>query len=75
LENQKITAGADLLERHDVKPGTIPERLWRRLYFRIGHRLTQRTQAVVSRLQSAAADRLHMANDRTVAQKSHWNKK
>jgi hypothetical protein len=28
----KITAGADLLERHDVKPGTIPERLWRRLY-------------------------------------------
>jgi dihydropteroate synthase len=28
----KILAGADLLERHDVKPGTIPERLWRRLY-------------------------------------------
>jgi hypothetical protein len=28
----KITAGADLLERHDVKPGIIPERLWRRLY-------------------------------------------
>jgi hypothetical protein len=30
----KITAGADLLERHDVRPGTIPERLWRRLYIR-----------------------------------------
>jgi hypothetical protein len=28
----KITVGADLLERHDVKPGIIPERLWRRLY-------------------------------------------
>jgi dihydropteroate synthase len=28
----KILAGADLLGRHDVKPGTIPERLWRRLY-------------------------------------------
>jgi hypothetical protein len=28
----KILAGADLLERHDVKPGIIPERLWRRLY-------------------------------------------
>jgi hypothetical protein len=25
----KITAGADLLERYDVKPGTIPEHLWR----------------------------------------------
>jgi hypothetical protein len=30
----KITAGADLLERYDVKPGTIPERLWRWLYIR-----------------------------------------
>jgi hypothetical protein len=28
----KITAGADLLERYDVKPGTIPERLWRWFY-------------------------------------------
>jgi xanthine dehydrogenase YagT iron-sulfur-binding subunit len=28
----KILAGADLLGRHDVKPGIIPERLWRRLY-------------------------------------------
>jgi hypothetical protein len=28
----KITAGADLLEVHDVKPGNIPERLWRSLY-------------------------------------------
>jgi hypothetical protein len=31
----KITAGTDLLERHDVKPGIIPERLWR------GRRLTE----------------------------------
>jgi hypothetical protein len=28
----KIMAGADPLGRHDVKPGIIPERLWRRLY-------------------------------------------
>jgi hypothetical protein len=28
----KITAGADLLQRHDVKTGIIPERLWWRLY-------------------------------------------
>jgi hypothetical protein len=27
----KILAGADLLEQHDVKPGTIPERQWRRI--------------------------------------------
>jgi hypothetical protein len=27
----KISAGGDLLERHDVKPGIIPEHLWRRL--------------------------------------------
>jgi hypothetical protein len=30
----KILAGADLLQRHDVKPGVIPERLWRKLYIR-----------------------------------------
>jgi hypothetical protein len=30
----KIMAGADLLKRHDVKPGIIPERVWRRLYIR-----------------------------------------
>jgi hypothetical protein len=29
-------AGADLLERHDVKPGIIPERLWKLLYLQ-GH--------------------------------------
>jgi hypothetical protein len=28
----KITAGADLLGRHDVKPGIIPERVWKKLY-------------------------------------------
>jgi hypothetical protein len=28
----KILAGADLLGRHDVKPGIIPEHQWRRLY-------------------------------------------
>jgi hypothetical protein len=31
LEN---LGGADLLQRHDVKPGIIPERLWRKLYIR-----------------------------------------
>jgi hypothetical protein len=30
----KILAGADLLGRHDVKPGIIPARLWRKLYMR-----------------------------------------
>jgi hypothetical protein len=30
----KILAGEDLLQRHDVKPGIIPERLWRKLYIR-----------------------------------------
>jgi hypothetical protein len=28
----KITARRTCLERHDVKPGIIPERLWWRLY-------------------------------------------
>jgi hypothetical protein len=31
LEN---LGGADLLQRHDVKAGVIPERLWRKLYIR-----------------------------------------
>jgi hypothetical protein len=30
----KVRAVADLANRHDVKPGIIPERLWRRLYIR-----------------------------------------
>jgi hypothetical protein len=30
----KVRAAADLANRHDVKPGIIPERLWRRLYIR-----------------------------------------
>jgi hypothetical protein len=28
----KAEAVADLANRHDVRPGIIPERLWRRLY-------------------------------------------
>jgi hypothetical protein len=30
----KILAGADLLQRHHVKPGIITGRLWRKLYIR-----------------------------------------
>jgi hypothetical protein len=30
----KITAGAVLLERHDVKPGIIPERVWKKVLYR-----------------------------------------
>jgi hypothetical protein len=30
----KVRAAANLANRHDVKPGIIPERLWRRLYIR-----------------------------------------
>jgi hypothetical protein len=28
----KLAAVANLTNRHDIKAGTIPERLWRRLY-------------------------------------------
>jgi hypothetical protein len=28
----KLAAVADLASRHDVNPGTIPERLWKKLY-------------------------------------------
>jgi hypothetical protein len=28
----KLAAVAGLASRHDVKPGTIPERLWKKLY-------------------------------------------
>jgi hypothetical protein len=34
----KLRAAADLANRHDVKPGIIPERLWRRLYNGGSHR-------------------------------------
>jgi hypothetical protein len=30
----KTATLADLANRHDVKPGIVPERLWRRLYIR-----------------------------------------
>jgi hypothetical protein len=30
----KSTAGADLLDRHDVEPGIVPERPWRNFYIR-----------------------------------------
>jgi hypothetical protein len=55
----KITAGADLLERHDVKPGTIPERLWRRLYIQGRSPHDAANQAAVSAYNARpAADRL-----------------
>jgi hypothetical protein len=44
----RITAGADLLQRHDVKPGIIPERLWRKLYIRGMTPQKAADQAVVS---------------------------
>jgi hypothetical protein len=50
---------ADLLERHDVKPGIIPERLWRKLY--IEGRTPQKAadQAAVSAYNTMSpADRL-----------------
>jgi hypothetical protein len=55
----KILAGADLLERHDVKPGTIPERLWRRLYIqgRTPHDAADQA-AVCAYNARSAADRL-----------------
>jgi dihydropteroate synthase len=55
----KILAGADLLQRHDVKPGTIPERLWRRLYIqgRTPHDAADKA-AVSAHNTRPAADRL-----------------
>jgi hypothetical protein len=40
----KILAGADLLEWHDVKPGTIPERLWHGSTSRAAHRTMLRSR-------------------------------
>jgi hypothetical protein len=55
----KITAGADLLERHDVKAATIPERVWKKLY--IEGRSPQNTAdqvAVLAPNAQSPADRL-----------------
>jgi dihydropteroate synthase len=55
----KILAGADLLQRHDVKPGIIPERLWRKLYIRGMTPQKAADQAAVSASNArSAADRL-----------------
>jgi hypothetical protein len=55
----KILAGADQLERHDVKPGTIPERLWRRLYIQGRSPQDAADQAAVSAYNARpAANRL-----------------
>jgi dihydropteroate synthase len=55
----KILAGADLLGRHDVKPGTIPERLWRRLYIQGRTPHDAADKAAVSAYNArSAADRL-----------------
>jgi hypothetical protein len=39
---------ADLANRHEVKPGIFPERLWRRLYIRVSHRRRAADQAAAS---------------------------
>jgi hypothetical protein len=55
----KIEAAADLANRHTVAPGTIPERLWRKLY--IEGRTPERAadQAAVSAYNARSpADRL-----------------
>jgi hypothetical protein len=55
----KILALADLLQRHDVKPATIPERLWRKLYIRGMTPQKAADQAAVSASNArSAADRL-----------------
>jgi hypothetical protein len=55
----KILALADLLERHDVKPATIPERLWRKLYIRGLSPQNAADQAAVSAYSAMSpADRL-----------------
>jgi dihydropteroate synthase len=55
----KILAGADLLQRHDVKPGIIPERLWRKLYIRGMTPQKAADQAAISAYNTqSAADRL-----------------
>ena len=55
----KILAGADLLQRHDVKPGIIPERLWRKLYIRSMTPQKAADQAALSASNArSAADRL-----------------
>jgi hypothetical protein len=55
----KILARADLLERHDVKPRTIPERVWRHLYIQGRSPQGAADQAAVSAYNTqSAADRL-----------------
>jgi hypothetical protein len=38
LQGMEVEAAADLANRHTVAPGTIPERLWRKLYIEAGRR-------------------------------------
>jgi hypothetical protein len=55
----KILAGADLLGRHDVRPGIIPERLWRKLYVQGLSPQKAADQAAVSAYNTMSpADRL-----------------
>jgi hypothetical protein len=59
LRRLEILAGADLLQRHDVEPGIIPERLWRKLYIRGMTPQKAADQAAVSAKNTLSpADRL-----------------
>jgi hypothetical protein len=56
----KILAGAGLLQRHDAKPGIIPERQWRKLYIRGMTPQKAADQAAVSANNTMSpADRLN----------------
>jgi hypothetical protein len=55
----KLAAVANLTNRHDVKAGTIPERLWRHMYIQGRSPQDAADQAAVSAYNArSAADRL-----------------
>jgi hypothetical protein len=55
----KLAAVANLTNRHDVKAGTIPERLWRHMYIQGRSPQKAADQAAVSAYNArSAADRL-----------------
>jgi hypothetical protein len=55
----KLEAAAELADRHDVKPGIIPERLWRKLYIQgMAPQEAARHVAVSIYNAQSAADRL-----------------
>jgi hypothetical protein len=55
----KLAAVANLTNRHDLKPGTIPERLWRHMYIQGRSPQKAADQAAASAYNTqSAADRL-----------------